>query len=129
MNALPTSNDIYVICHGRADPDGGGDRVSRPPLKNHKNIGFLCNTGPDPLKITKLLSQHSMLGLYPPPPPSTKKKNVIKFGPPLTKLSGSAQPLLSSLLTIWTQTRPSQMFGSIWIQTDIRSDGFPETTF
>ena len=30
----------------------GGDRVSGPPapLKNHKNIGFLSNTGPDPLK-------------------------------------------------------------------------------
>ena len=23
------------------------------PLKNHKNIGFLCNTGPDPLKNHK----------------------------------------------------------------------------
>ena len=28
----------------------GGDRGSGTPLKNHKNIGFLCNTGPDPLK-------------------------------------------------------------------------------
>ena len=36
------------------------------PLKNHKNIGFLSNTGPDPLKITKLLSQHSMLGHHRP---------------------------------------------------------------
>ena len=33
-----------------------------PPLKNHKNIGFLSNTGLDPLKITKLPSKHSMLG-------------------------------------------------------------------
>ena len=32
------------------------------PLNNHKKIGFLSNTGPDPLKITKLQSQHSMLG-------------------------------------------------------------------
>ena len=31
------------------------------PLKNHKNIGFLTNTGPDPLKITKLQIQQ-MLG-------------------------------------------------------------------
>ena len=30
------------------------------PLKNHKNIVFLRNTGPDPLKMTKLPSQHSM---------------------------------------------------------------------
>ena len=27
-----------------------GDRGSGPPLKNHKNIGFLSNAGPDPLK-------------------------------------------------------------------------------
>ena len=34
------------------DPEegGGGDRGSGPPLKNHKNIGFLSNIGPDPLK-------------------------------------------------------------------------------
>ena len=31
-----------------------GDRgVQTPPLKNHKNIGFLCNTVPDPLKNHK----------------------------------------------------------------------------
>ena len=40
-----------------------GDRGSVPhPLKNHKNIGFLSNTCPDCLKITKLPSQHSMFG-------------------------------------------------------------------
>ena len=33
-----------------ADPErGGGGRGQDPPLKNHKNIGFPCNTGPDPL--------------------------------------------------------------------------------
>ena len=41
---------------------GVGNRGSRPPLKNHKNIGFRSNTGPDPLKIAKLPSQNSMLG-------------------------------------------------------------------
>ena len=48
-----------------ADPEGGGTGglgSPPPPLKNHKNIGFLSNTGPDPLEITKLPSQHSMLG-------------------------------------------------------------------
>ena len=30
------------------------------PLENHKNKGFLSNAGPDPLKVTKLPSQHSM---------------------------------------------------------------------
>ena len=37
---------------GQGDPD---------PLKNHHKLkGFPSNTGPDPLKITKLPSQHSM---------------------------------------------------------------------
>ena len=30
-----------------------GDRGSRSPLKNHKNIGFFSNAGPDPLKNHK----------------------------------------------------------------------------
>ena len=33
-----------------------------PPLKNHKNIGVRSKTGLDSLKITKLQSQHSLLG-------------------------------------------------------------------
>ena len=37
------------------------------PLKNHKNIGYLSNTGPDPLKITKL-----NVG-----PSSTRQRNAI----------------------------------------------------
>ena len=40
----------------------GGQGGLDPPLKNHKYIGFFRNTGPDPLKITKLPSQDSMLG-------------------------------------------------------------------
>ena len=32
---------------------GGGGMGFGPPLKNHKNIGFLSNTGPDPLKNHK----------------------------------------------------------------------------
>ena len=34
-----------------ADPEGAGS--PDPHLKNHKNIGFLCNTGPDLLKNHK----------------------------------------------------------------------------
>ena len=40
----------------RRSREGAGGPDS--PLKNHKNIGFLSTTGPDPLKITKPLSQH-----------------------------------------------------------------------
>ena len=39
------TTEQYSTC---ADPKG--DRGSGPPLKNHRNIGFLRNTGPDPEK-------------------------------------------------------------------------------
>ena len=49
---------------------GGGRMVRTPPpphpLENHKSIGFLSNTGPDPLKITNLTNKHSMLEHYRP---------------------------------------------------------------
>ena len=38
----------------------GGPVLTHPP-RTHTNKGFLSNTGPDPLKITKLLSQHSII--------------------------------------------------------------------
>ena len=43
---------------------GGGQGV-HPPEKS-QNIGFYTNTGLDPLKITKLRSQLSMLGPHTP---------------------------------------------------------------
>ena len=54
----------------------GGRHGVQTPLKNHKAVGFLSNTGPNPWIITKLPSKHSMLGQH-------------LVGPPLTKLSGS----------------------------------------
>ena len=33
--------------------EGGGGQGVRTPLENHKNIGFLINTGPDSLKNHK----------------------------------------------------------------------------
>ena len=32
---------------------GGGGRWTGPPMKNHRNIGFHSNSGPDPLKKHK----------------------------------------------------------------------------
>ena len=46
---------------GSRGGEGQGVRTP-PPLKNHKDIGFPSNIDLDPLKITKLPSQHSMLG-------------------------------------------------------------------
>ena len=100
----------------------GGDRVS---LKNHKNVEFTSNTGPDPLKITKLPSQHSCWAIMGMPAkhhfngvslagqwwpaysgiwnlPSLinfkKRKRNVKVGPPLTKLSGSVHDMSAHVL-------------------------------
>ena len=115
--------------HACTDPEGGGGQGVRTPLKNHKNIkniGFLSNTGLDPLKITKLpfnvrptsARQRNaikmafrcwtddgplivVIGSF--LPSSTQKnkkqkqkKNVVKVGPPLAKLSGSAHDMPNS---------------------------------
>ena len=51
------------------DPEGEGTGGQAPhplPLKDHKAIGFLTRTGPNPMKITKLSSQNSMFGHHGP---------------------------------------------------------------
>ena len=90
-----------------------GDREPGPPppipLKNHKNMGLSSKTGLDPLKNHKATSIQcwAIIGSASETPfkwrfagglmmarlsPHLKrKKNVVKVGPPLTKLSGSAQ--------------------------------------
>ena len=60
IQSVQTLSDYALAEPLWADPEGPDT------LKNHKNIGFLSNTGPDTLKITKLQSQHSMLGNHRP---------------------------------------------------------------
>ena len=59
-----------------ADSEGAQAPPLPPPphthLENQTNIVFLSNTGLDSLKITKLPSQHSMLGSH--TNPGTKRK-------------------------------------------------------
>ena len=64
MNIVLVLNLQILDPFSYMDPEGGGggEQRSGPTLKNHKIIGFLSNTGLDPLKISKLSSQHSMLG-------------------------------------------------------------------
>ena len=100
----------------------GPDPPPPPKKKKSQKIGFLSNTGPDPLtnhKATKPAfnvwpsSAHQQNDIsmvfrwraydgpfivvcgssIPHPKKKKKKKKVIKFGPPLTKLSGSADDL------------------------------------
>ena len=66
-SSVAPNSDVKLHLFFMGGYRGGGDRGSGPPpLKNRKFIGFPSNTGPDPLKITKLLSQYSTVGHYRP---------------------------------------------------------------
>ena len=72
---------------------GGGDRGSGPPEKSQK-YRVLSNTGLDPLKITNLRSQHSMLGHHRPASETSFKWRFswrADDGPPVV-LFGSSFP-------------------------------------
>ena len=69
----------------------GGDRGSGPPWKITKNIGILSNTGPDPLKITKLPIHHSMLGHH-WPASETPFKWRFAGGPLMARLQWYLDP-------------------------------------
>ena len=55
------TNRTTDICGSRA---GTGGPVPPPLPEKSQNIGFPSNIDLDPLKITKLQSQHSMVGHY-----------------------------------------------------------------
>ena len=58
---------------GTACADSEGvDRGSGAPLKNHKNIRFLSDTGPDPSKIKKTTKPALNVG-----PSSARQRNAI----------------------------------------------------
>ena len=48
----------YYNTHAWADPEGGGAGGLEPP-ENHRNIGVLSNSGPDPLKNHKDHHRHA----------------------------------------------------------------------
>ena len=48
----------------------GRNRGSRPPLKNHKNVGFHSNAGPDSLKNKLAFNVE---------PPSARQRNAIEM--------------------------------------------------
>ena len=50
---FPHANWFASISTHGSRGGGGGWQGVQTPMKNHKNIGFLSNTGPDPLKNHK----------------------------------------------------------------------------
>ena len=54
-----------------ADPEGG-DQGSGPPMENYKAIGFLINTGPDPMENHETTKTEFNVG-----PPLARQWNTI----------------------------------------------------
>ena len=80
---------------------GGGEQGVWIPLKNHKNIGFLSNTGPNPLINHKAIKPVFNVG------PALACQQTAKDGPlivekdpppPPTKLSRSAHGLICVII-------------------------------
>ena len=86
-------NRVCCLMCGSRGGTGGLDPP--PPLKKHKNTGFLSNTGPDPLKNHKAAKPAFNVG-----PSSTRQRNAISMAfswraddGPLLVLFGSSFPL------------------------------------
>ena len=82
--------------------DSEGGHGVWPPLKNHKTIGFSSDTGMDLQKKSQgyqaSIKCWAIIGTTVfPSTKKKKKKNVAKVGPPLAKLSGSAQNVQTRL--------------------------------
>ena len=98
INVEPDSRtSSSMVAPSCADPEG-----FRTPLENSKNKGFLSNTGPNPLKITKLPIQHSMFGHYRPASETSwwPANNGFWIHPPLIKLKKTKQKKRQS----WTSS-------------------------
>ena len=84
-----------------ADQEGEGDRGSGPPEKNHKNIGFLSKTGPDPLKNHKATKPVFIFG-----PSSAASETQFKWrfagGPMNVRLPSITYQLKNKLCQGWT---------------------------
>ena len=55
-----------------ADPEGGGGQGVGTPLENQKNIRFVSNTGPDPLKHHRATKPAFNVG-----PSSARQRNAL----------------------------------------------------
>ena len=127
-----TKGVARTLKEGRPWAETKGDRGSGPSLKNHKNIGFLSNTGPDPKKwqsyqasiqcrviigtpAKRHLNGVSLAGRWWPAysgiwmfPLLIKLKNVVIVGPPLTKLSRSTIGRLFRWAVVCVHSAPFQ---------------------
>ena len=95
-------------CMGKSR-EGGIASPDPPPLKNHKNIGFLSNTGPDPLKILKATKPAfqcwAIIGL-----PTKPHFNGVS-------LVGPWWPIYSHIWVLYPSTKKKKRY-QIWTPSD-----------
>ena len=66
------TTDVIISHNTCADPEGGQVVQTPPPMKNHKNIGFLSKFGPDPMKNHQATKPAFNVGLS-----SARQQNAI----------------------------------------------------
>ena len=93
---------FFKVLHWRVQRGEGGPDPP-PPLKNHKNIGFRCNTGPDPLIDHKATKPAFNVG-----PSSARQQNASYWrfagGPMITCFKW----YFGSILSSYTQKKPKK---------------------
>ena len=62
LRLLHAEYSEYTQCLSMRESRGKTRGPDPPPSEKSQNIGFPSNTGPDPLKLHNLPSQHSLLG-------------------------------------------------------------------
>ena len=77
-----TNNDHTSSCYclSLADPDGGTRSKTHALLENHKAIGLLINTGPDPMENHKATKSAFNVG-----PSSVSQRNAMSDGPMMVR--------------------------------------------
>ena len=107
-----------------ADPEGGQD-VPHLPLKNHKNIGFLSNTSPDPMENHKVTCTKPEFNAG---PSSARKRNAIKMasrwraddGPLIALMDPTTSPHQLKNKNK-NNKKQSSTFEPLWIRTCVTS--------
>ena len=88
----------------RADPEGGGSGVRPPPSENHQNIGFLCNTDPDPMENHKATEPAFNVGVS-----SACQRNAISMALRWWADDGPFIAVFGSCIPLSTKKKPYQI--------------------
>ena len=87
---------------------GGGGRGSELPPEKSQNIGFLSNTGPDPIKFTKSPNQHQCWAII-----GTPAKRWHADDGPILVVFGSALQV-KKVDSLWKNFLDPRMGQRVW---------------